>query len=442
MKTRRVVITGLGCVSSLGDSVAELWDGMKVGRSGLQRLERYAHFSASVFAPVKTNTWKFVEDVEPAVRPKMTRAMHMLFGAVREALIHSQLRTRTREMHIGLIAATSANYHAEIIGGEVEGKPEELLQYYFARSADAEIDWKRFFQQYQYPPNNLLRHTANLLTCVPAMHFGLTGINETTHSACAAGTHAVGAAFRAIKHGYADVVLAGAADAMVDWVGISALGRLGVLSSHTDPSNACCPFDLRRNGMVVGEGAGILAVESLESAERRGAHVLAEILGFGSTANAYRITDSPVDGKSASEAIRGAVCEAGIDPSEIDAVSAHGTSTAQNDIAETNALKRALGEVATKVPTMAPKALLGHALSAAGAIELVAATRVLQTGFLPGAPSYQERDPDCDLSIVGKAPVEKSVRHLLKNSFGFGGQNGSLVLKQWPVSAASAGGNS
>lgn len=274
------------------------------------------------------------------------------------------------------------------------------------------------------------------------MHFGLSGINETTHSACAAGTHAVGAAFRAIKHGRADVILAGAADAMVDWVGLSALGRLGVLSPHKDPSNACRPFDVNRNGMVVGEGAGVLAVESLESAERRDAPILAEIVGFGSTANAYRITDSPVDGKVTSEAIGGAIREAGIKPSEIDAISAHGTSTAQNDIAETNALKRALGAVATKIPTMAPKALLGHALSAAGAIELVAAVRVLQTGLLPGAPSYREPDPDCDLAIVGKAHVEKSVRYLLKNSFGFGGQNGSLVLKQWPLSTSSAGGDS
>jgi 3-oxoacyl-[acyl-carrier-protein] synthase II len=431
MASRKVVITGLGCVSALGNSAAELWDGMKAGRSGIQRLDRYRQFPASVFAPVPTDSWRFVDDLDPALRPQLTRPMHMFFGAVGEALAQARLQERPDELRIGVIAGTASNYHSELVGADVEGQPTELLSYFAAAAADGEIDWPRFFERSRYPAHNMMRHMTNLLTAVPALHYNLRGINETTYNACAAGTQAVGAAFHAIKHGRADAILAGGADAMVDWVGVSALSRLGVLSPHTDPSNACRPFDAKRSGMVMGEGAAVLVVESLESAERRGATVMAEILGFGSTANAYRITDSPLDGQAASKAIAAAVREAGIAPSEIDAISAHGTSTPQNDVAETNALKRALGEVATKIPTMAPKSMLGHALSAAGAIELVAAVHVLRTGFLPGHPSYESPDPECDLMVVRREGLSKDVRVLLKNSFGFGGQNGSLVLKRW-----------
>jgi 3-oxoacyl-(acyl-carrier-protein) synthase len=186
METRRVVITGLGCVSALGNSAVELWSGMKAGRSGIQRLERYQHFPASVFAPVTTDSWTFVEELDSAVRSKMTRAMHMFFAAVREALTHSNLLHQTDDVRVGLMGGTSGNYHSEILGADVEGQPEELMRW-FAASADGEIDWARFLEKYQYPPNNFLRHMVNLLTCVPATHFKLRGINETTHNACAAG---------------------------------------------------------------------------------------------------------------------------------------------------------------------------------------------------------------------------------------------------------------
>lgn len=426
---RRVVVTGVGCVSALGDTAAELWSGMKAGRSGIVRLERYRDFPVSVFAPVAHDTRRFVEDLDPTIQAKMTRPMRMLFAAVREALAHSELRARTCDTRIGLIAGTTANYEVELLGEATEAPSDSVLRYFEAAEGDR-IDWARFSQRSRYSPDNMLRHMSNLLTCVPAGHFGLMGFNQTLHNACATGSQAVGAAFQLVKHGRAEAVLAGGVDALVDWAGITAMCRLGVLSPEPDPARASRPFDAKRNGMVLGEGAGVLAIESLDNAQRRGAPVLAEILGFGSTANAYRITDSPVDGEAASWAIRAAVREAGIEPNQIDAISAHGTSTTQNDLAETHALKRALGDVATRVPTMIPKAVLGHALSGAGAIELVAAIRVLETGYLPGARSYTQPDPECDLQIVSQG-LEKPVRYLLKNSFGFGGQNGALVLERW-----------
>jgi len=433
MNARRVVVTGLGCVSPLGASAAELWENMQLGRSGIRRCPEYGDFPASVFAPVTTPSSVLLgPEVDARVGHALTRPMQMLFSAVREALGHADLHRFTDQIRVGLIAGTTANH-------PVEMESEEVVRY-FQCSEDGEIDWTRYLKKHEYPKSNMFRHMTHLLTCFPASHFELRGVNDSLHNACASGTQAVGSAFRMIKHGYADVILAGGADAMVSWAGVTALGKLGVLSPHQDPEEACRPFDERRNGLVLGEGAAVLAVESLESAERRGAPILAEILGFGSTGNAYRITDSPVEGISASIAIRQSLEEARLDPGQIDAISAHGTSTSQNDLAEANAMKLALGAAATRIPTMAPKALLGHSLSAAGAVELVAAVRVLQTGVLPGAPSYRRPDPECDLSIVARSTRAPATTHLLKNSFGFGGQNAALILKKWPASAPSSAG--
>jgi 3-oxoacyl-[acyl-carrier-protein] synthase II len=236
-----------------------------------------------------------------------------------------------------------------------------------------------------------------------------------------------------IKHGQAEVILAGGAEALVTFAGVTALTKLGVLSGQTDPAIACRPFDLDRDGLVLGEAAGVLVVESLDSARQRGAPILAEIAGFGSSGNAFRITDSPSDGLGASFAITRCLAEAGIKPEEISAISAHATSTKQNDLSETNAIKRALGETATRIPVFALKSVLGHSLSAAGAVELVAGVNTVQTGYIPHIRSYHTPDSDCDLNVVTSPVQAASFKYLLKNSFGFGGQNGSLLLKAWPV---------
>jgi len=448
MSTRRAVVTGLGCVSALGASATELWENMKKGRSGIRTVDAYREFPASVFAPVDLPSSVLVGDVAPEVRRNLTRPMELLYSAVREALGQAKLLGVTDTLPVGLIAGTTANYPVEMEPEAVAGfytaddeidwpkGPEALLQYYACSkdATDGGVDWAKFLRTHAYPRNHMLRHMTNLLTCFPAMHFRLRGVNQTIHNACASGTQAVGAAFRLIKHGRAEVVLAGGTDTLVNWAGVTALAKLGVLSPQPDPTKACRPFDAKRDGLVLGDGAGILVIESLESAERRGAPILAEVVGFGSTANAYRITDSPVEGKSASVAITESLREAGIEPKHVDVISAHATSTPQNDLAEANAIKRALGDVATRIPTIAPKALLGHTLSGAGAVELVAAVRTLQTGFLPPAPSHREPDPEINLSVVVE-PAQAPVTYLLKNSFGFGGQNGALILKKWSESA-------
>lgn len=432
MNTRRVVVTGLGCVSALGASAAELWDNMRLGHSGIRRCPEYADFPASVLAPVTISSSRLLgPELDARAGQTLTRPMQMLFSAVREALEHAHLR-REDGISIGLIAGTTANH-------PVEMESDEVIRY-FECSEDGAIDWCRYARRHVYPTGSSYQRSTQRLTCFPAAHFGLRGINESLHNACASGTLSVGSAFRLIKHGHADVILAGGADAMVSWAGVTALGRLGVLSPHPDPEEACRPFDERRNGLVLGEGGAVLVVESLESAERRRAPILAEIRGFGSTANAYRITDSPVEGVAASVAIRAALEEARLAPDQLDAISTHGTSTPQNDLAEANALRLALGPRAAEIPAMAPKALLGHSLSAAGAVELVAAVRVLQTGFLPGAPSYRRPDPECNLSVVGPGSLHAPVRRLLKNSFGFGGQNAALILEKWPAPARATEG--
>jgi 3-oxoacyl-[acyl-carrier-protein] synthase II len=422
-QTQRVVVTGMGCVSALGNTVQALAEGMSQGRSGLQVVDEYRDFPARVFAPAASSPALWEEAIAPKVARKMTRPMLLLFAAVREALESSGLLDWVERIPIGLIAGTTANY-------PVEMDTEEFLKLYSC-SSEGKIDWRKYLASHAYPHDHFFRHTTNLLTCFPALHFGLTGLNETVHNACATGSQTVGSAFRLIKHGHADVVLAGGAESLMTWAGVSALVKLGVLSPEHDPRIACRPFDLHRDGLVLGEGAGVLVIESLASARRRGVPVLAEVVGFGSTANAYRITDSPVDGYAASRAIVQALHEGGIGPDEVDAISAHATSTPQNDLAETNAIKKALGERSIRIPVCALKALIGHTLSAAGAIELIAGVCSLRQGLLPPVPSYRTPDPACDLNVVTGQARSSPLTYLLKNSFGFGGQNGCVLMRSW-----------
>jgi 3-oxoacyl-[acyl-carrier-protein] synthase II len=260
-------------------------------------------------------------------------------------------------------------------------------------------------------------------------HFGLEGPNFNCLTACAASSQAVGEAVEMIRHGDADLMLAGGSHSMIHPLGVTGFNLLTALSTRKeDPQKASRPFDLHRDGFVLGEGAGMLVLEEHEHARRRGANVYAEMTGYGSTADAFRVTDSHPDGRGAIACIALALKDSGLAPAEIGYINAHGTSTKVNDSVETLAIKKVFGEQAYRIPVSSSKSMLGHLIAAAGAVELITCVMALRRGVLPPTVNYETPDPECDLDYIPNAPRERRVRHALSNSFGFGGQNISLIV--------------
>ncbi len=262
--------------------------------------------------------------------------------------------------------------------------------------------------------------------------FRLEGPNFNCLTACAASSQAIGEAAEIIRYGDADAMLAGGAHSMIHPFGVTGFNRLTALSTRNDaPQKASRPFDLNRDGFVLGEGAGMLVLEELDHAKKRGADIYAELTGYGTTADAFAVTDSHPDGRGAIACIRGALQTARRNPADIDYINAHGTSTKVNDRVESLAIKAVFGEQAYKVPVSSSKSMLGHLIAAAGAVELITCVETIRRGVMPPTINYETPDPECDLDYVPNQPRERRVRHALSNSFGFGGQNISLVVSRF-----------
>ncbi len=269
-----------------------------------------------------------------------------------------------------------------------------------------------------------------------AERFDLGGPNYSCLTACAAGSQAVGEAMELIRSGEADRMLAGGSHSMVHPFGLTGFSLLTALSRRTDePARASRPFDLRRDGFVIGEGAGLLVLEARELAKKRGATIYAELTGYGSTADAFRVTDSHPEGRGAIACMRAALADAGLAPDAIGYINAHGTSTLLNDKVETRGIKEVFGPLAYQVPVSSSKSMLGHLMAAAGAVELVICVEALRHGVLPPTINYETPDPECDLDYIPNKPRERRVQHVLSNSFGFGGQNVSLVVSRYEPEA-------
>jgi 3-oxoacyl-[acyl-carrier-protein] synthase II len=264
-----------------------------------------------------------------------------------------------------------------------------------------------------------------------AIRFGARGTCINVVTACATGTHCIGEAFRSIKHGYSDYVIAGGAEAAICKLGIGGFAALKALSTSEDPDRASTPFDKERGGFVMGEGAGIVFMESLESAQARGAKILAEVVGYGSTGDAYHMTSPLPDGDGAARAMLAAIEEAGIQPSDVDYINAHGTSTHINDAAETLAIKKAFGDHAAKVSISSTKSMTGHLLGAAGAIETIATALAIENDFVPPTIGYKVPDEECDLNYTPNKGESKTIKYAISNTLGFGGHNGVICLKKW-----------
>jgi len=423
---RRIVITGMGVITPLGDSVDGLFESQVAGRSGVGPITR---LDASTFP---THFAAEVKDFDLArYVPSCERW--------RDAGVNSQFAAAAAELalsHAGLLGETSIDrtrfgvylgtgegiqdFHALVWNIANSYRPEKNdLDYGVFAAGCLELyrsGWE--LEQELHRPSGHL-----------GAHFDLQGPNYSCLTACAAGSQAIGEAAELIHDGQADLMLAGGTHSMVHPFGVMGFNLLTALSTRNDdPQRASRPFDQRRDGFVIGEGAGLVVLEELEHARRRGAVIYAELTGYGASADAFRVTDCHPEGRGAITCMRAALADAGLNPEQIGYINAHGTSTQINDRVETAAIKQVFGNHARGLPISSSKSMLGHLIGAAGAVELIISVLAIQRCILPPTINYEYPDPACDLDYIPNQAREASVRHVLSNSFGFGGQNVSLVV--------------
>ena len=405
---RRVVITGMGVVSPLGVGLDAFWSGLTRGVSGIRRITR---FDPSPFASQVAGE---VPDFDPLAhlpRRDVVRTdafIHYALTAALEAIADAQLKIEGQSDRVGVSIGTGMGGVPLLIASW------ETLQ----RDGPGAIS-----------PYGLPGTLPNMAAGWVSMRSGARGPIFSATTACAAGTQAVGDAFRAIQRGEADAMLAGGTDALIHPLVVGGFCALRALSTHNaEPACASRPFDRERDGFVLAEGAGVLVLEALDLARRRGAHIRAEIVGYGLSADAYHPTASSADGPA--RAMQAALADARLHPSEIDYVNAHGTGTPQNDLNETLAIKQVFGAHATRLAVSSIKSMTGHLVGAAGAVETIATALTLERGVVPPTINYRTPDPDCDLDYVPNRARAMEVRTAMSNSFAFGGANAILVLRR------------
>lgn len=410
--SRRVVITGLGAITPIGNTTNDFWDGLKAGKSGAQTVTRFdiTSFSAKVAAEVKGF------DPEAYIEPKEVKKLDLFtqyaIAASIQAVDSSGLNPEALDLaRVGVLIGSG-------IGGiqTIEEQKEVLME-----------KGPRRISPFLIP-----KLIINMASGMVSMRYGFRGPNTSVVTACATGNHAIGDAMRLIQRNDAEVMVAGGTEAAITPLGYGGFANMKALSTRNDsPEEASRPFDLDRDGFVMGEGAGIVVLEELEHAKKRGAQILGEIVGYGMTADAYHMTMPEPEGRGASEAIRLSLADAQLQPEEIGYVNAHGTSTPYNDKFETQAIKNVFGDHAKKLAISSTKSMTGHLLGASGAIEFVAVTKALQEGVLPPTINYSTPDPDCDLDYIPNEAREQSVNAAISNSFGFGGHNAVLTVKKF-----------
>lgn len=431
----RIAITGVGVVTPAGIGFSPFVAALRAGRSGVRSISAFdcTGFDTRIAAEVDDASFDPTEFVRPAKLLKLM-SRPALFAVVAAVLAR-------REAGLGSADIDPMRLAVSMGAGGMGVTDLDLLEGQalaaIASRGDREAehwDVPAFARAYvqRTNPLTLLRGLPNLAAAHVSIQNDARGPSNTIATACAAGTQAIGLGMRALAHGEADVVLAGGADAMVNPVGILGFSMLGTLSRRNDrPDRASRPFDVDRDGFVVGEGAGVLVLERESFARARGARILAEAAGYAATSDAYRITDERPDASAASAAIRLCLEDAGASAADLDYINAHGTGTRMNDSMETRAIKAALGSAATRVPASSTKSMIGHLLAAAGAVEAAATVAAVLYGFLPPTINYDTPDPECDLDCVPNCARDVPVTTALSNSFGFGGQNACLLIRRW-----------
>jgi 3-oxoacyl-[acyl-carrier-protein] synthase II len=412
----------MGCVTPLGTTVRELWANLKEGRSGVDYTTLFdaSNFPTRISAEVRN--WS-VADVgeDPAKWEKRGRHTKFAIGAAKQAMDDS-----------GVAGTVDPDKFGVYLGaGEGQQDFYNFSHMMVAALKNGELDLAAFIQEglKRLDPQLELEQEPNMPAAYVATRFGAEGPNFNCLTACAASSQAVGEATEIIRRGEADVMLSGGAHSMIHPFGVTGFNLLTALSERNDePQKASRPFDLNRDGFILGEGAAMVVLEDYEHAKKRGAPIYGEILGYGTTADAFRITDTHPEGRGAITCMKMALRDAAKNPTDIDYINAHGTSTQVNDRVESLAIKEALGaDVAYKVPVSSTKSMTGHLIAAAGATELIICLMSMRDNVVPPTINYETPDPQCDLDYVPNAAREKKVRTILTNSFGFGGQNIALI---------------
>jgi len=409
---RRVVITGLGAVTPLGNDVPTTWEALVAGRSGIGPITCFDTSDMEVRIAAE------VKDFDPLALFGRRKARHndrfTLFAmeAARQAIADAGLEFDDE------LRQTTGVFIGTAIGGILT-----LLKNYDVLRTSGPRRVSPFMTPMMMP---------NAASATVAITYGLRGPNFCVASACATGSHAIGEAAEVIRRGQAEVMICGGSEAVIARLSLSAFKNMRAVSTRNDePQRACRPFDAERDGFVMGEGGGVLVLESLERVRRRGARIYAELVGYGATADAAHITAPDEDGAGAARAMALALHDAGLAPEAVDYINAHGTSTLLNDRIETRAIRTTFGPHADRLAISSTKSMMGHLMGAAGAVEAIVCLKSLETGWVPPTVNYEYPDPECDLDYVPNQARRLEPQVALSNSFGFGGHNGCLIFRRW-----------
>lgn len=419
---RRIAVTGIGLVTPLGNDRASTWSALLARKSGIGPITKFdaGGFTARIGAEVKG----FVPQEDKKLLRSCAPFASMALAAAEEAMRDAGIRpTPADAERWGLVCGA----------GMMTTDHPELVRFYDEFAPNGQIDYAKLGAKGTsfISATEFSRQQVNSAVGVLLKRYGILGYANSVHTACASGGQALGLGMRAIRRGDADRVLAGGYDSMLNPIGLGAFCLLGALSTDNEnPGGASRPFDLTRNGFVLGEGAGFLILEEWSLAVARKARIYAEFAGEGNSVSAYRITDSHPSGDGPIQAMHAALRDAGVTTDDVDYINAHGTSTKMNDACETNAIKAVFGARATKIPTSSTKSQMGHLIAAAGAVEGAVCALAIRENRIPMTANLKQRDPECDLDYVGEGPRELPVRVALSNSFGFGGSNNCLVFRK------------
>jgi 3-oxoacyl-[acyl-carrier-protein] synthase II len=407
----RVVITGMGAITPIGNDVESFWNGIKEGKCGIDFITCFdtTDFKAKLAAEVKG--FNPDESLDRRSAKRMARFCQLAVASAKEAVANSKLD----------LAALDQERFGVMVGsgigglGTIEEQHTKLMEKGPGRVS----------------PMLIPMIISNMAAGNIAIEFGAKGICSNVVTACATGTNAIGEAFHLLQDDRVDIMITGGAESSITPLGIAGFTSMTALSTSTDPLRASIPFDKDRDGFIMGEGAGILILETLQHAQKRGAKIYGEVVGYGATCDAYHMTSPAPGGEGGARAMKMAIKEAGIKPEEVSYINAHGTSTPPNDKLETEAIKNVFGEAAYKIPISSTKSMTGHMLGAAGSVEAIACIKAMEEGYIPPTIGYVNADPECDLDYVPNKGREAKLEYTLSNSLGFGGHNATILLKAW-----------
>ncbi len=408
---KRVVITGVGAITPIGNSVKELQEGIESNKCGIDKISLFdaSTFKTSLVAEVKN--YNELDYFEAKQAKRLDRVSQFAIIAAREAVNDSGInKENTNYDNVGVFVSSG-------IGGLGTIQKQCEVNYIKGNS--------------RVSPMFIPMSISNMPAGNIAIEFGFKGESTCNVTACASSTQSIGEAYKTIKHGYEEVIIAGGTESSICSAGIAGFENMKALCLSDDKNRASIPFDKERSGFVMGEGAGIVVLEELEHAKKRGAKIYAEVIGFGSTTDAYHITSPEPNGEGGARAMTRAIEDAKIKSSDIDYINAHGTSTRLNDSIETLAIKKALGKSSEKVMISSTKSHIGHLLGAAGGVEAVICVEALEKQIVPPTINYKVKDEECNLNIVVNEAKKASIKIVMSNSLGFGGHNSSIILRKW-----------